>query len=52
MVITNICLIYFNDIDPSWKKRSSEVMDLIKKMLTYDPIKRITAVEALKHEWI
>ena len=35
-----------------WKKRSSDAKDLIKKMLTMNPSKRITALEALKHPWM
>ncbi len=27
-------------------------MDLIKKLLTYDPDKRISAEDALQHPWI
>lgn len=30
---------------------SDEAKDLIQKMLTYDPEKRISALEALKHPW-
>jgi calcium-dependent protein kinase len=35
-----------------WKNVSKEGLDLIKKMLTYDPIQRITAEDALQHPWI
>lgn len=31
---------------------SQEAKDLIKKMLTYDPTKRISAAEALSDPWI
>ena len=31
---------------------SREAIDLLKKMLTYDPERRIAAEEALKHPWI
>ena len=34
-----------------WKNASEEVKDLIEKLLIYDPRKRLTAKEALKHEW-
>ena len=38
--------------DPSWKSRSDHVKDLINKMLTYDPEKRISASDCLQHPWI
>lgn len=41
-----------NYLDPIWKKRTQESMDLIQKLLTYDPEKRISALEALEHPWI
>lgn len=31
---------------------SREAIDLLKKMLTYDPDRRISAEESLKHAWI
>ena len=34
-----------------WKKASKEVKDLINKLLIYEPSKRLTAFEALKHPW-
>jgi len=39
----------FNDLE--WGHISPEAIDLIKKMLEYDPEKRISAEEALKHPW-
>jgi calcium-dependent protein kinase len=35
----------------SWELISNEAKDLIKKMLTYSPEKRINAEDALKHKW-
>lgn len=35
-----------------WKTVTKEAKDLIKKLLTYDPDKRISAEEALQHPWI
>lgn len=35
-----------------WKAVSDEAKDLISKMLTLDPKKRITADEALRHPWL
>ena len=37
---------------PEWKNISNDAKDLIKKMLTYDPIQRITAEAAMNHGWI
>jgi calcium-dependent protein kinase len=34
---------------PEFKYVSKEALDLLKKMLTYDPERRISAAEALKH---
>lgn len=35
-----------------WDKISEDAKGLIKKMLTYDPKKRISAETALKDSWI
>ncbi|XP_060772801.1 calcium/calmodulin-dependent protein kinase type II delta 2 chain isoform X7 [Neoarius graeffei] len=37
---------------PEWDTVTPEAKDLINKMLTINPNKRITAAEALKHPWI
>uniref|UniRef100_A0A8C9SCC8 calcium/calmodulin-dependent protein kinase n=1 Tax=Scleropages formosus TaxID=113540 RepID=A0A8C9SCC8_SCLFO len=37
---------------PEWDTVTPEAKDLINKMLTINPVKRITASEALKHPWI
>jgi len=37
---------------PEWKGISNEAKDLINRMLKEDPILRISAYEALEHEWI
>ncbi|KAI4569975.1 hypothetical protein MJT46_007269 [Ovis ammon polii x Ovis aries] len=37
---------------PEWDTVTPEAKDLINKMLTINPSKRITAAEALKHPWI
>lgn len=34
-----------------WQKASDSVKDLIKKMLTIDPVKRISIYKALSHPW-
>jgi calcium-dependent protein kinase len=37
--------------DKRWKKASKEVKDLIQRLLIYQPKKRLTAIQALKHPW-
>ncbi|CEM37936.1 unnamed protein product [Vitrella brassicaformis CCMP3155] len=37
---------------PEWRAISKEAKELIKKLLTYDPQKRIPAEHALQDEWI
>mmetsp|Transcript_49800 Transcript_49800/g.57152 ORF Transcript_49800/g.57152 Transcript_49800/m.57152 type:complete len:524 (+) Transcript_49800:68-1639(+) len=42
----------FHFYPQEWKGISREAKDLIKKMLIYDPKKRMTAQQALQHPWI
>lgn len=37
---------------PEFKYVSREAIDLLKKMMTYDPERRVSAEDALKHQWI
>jgi len=37
---------------PEWETVTPEAKNLINSMLTMNPLKRITAAEALKHQWI
>jgi len=37
--------------EPEWDDVSEEAIDLVRKCLTYDPDKRISASEALEHVW-
>lgn len=37
---------------PCWEFISRDAIDLIKKMITVDPNRRCSALEALKHPWI
>ena len=37
---------------PEFKYVSREALDLLKKMMSYDPERRISADEALRHVWI
>ena len=38
--------------DPVWETVSEEALDLIKSLLEVDPVKRLTAEEALRHPWM
>lgn len=38
--------------EPEWDDVSEDAKDLVKKLLTYDPAKRITAADAVQHPWI
>lgn len=40
-----------NYIGKIWNNISSTAKDLIKKMMTVNPAKRISAEEAYKHKW-
>lgn len=42
----------FNFDTKAWRKVSDYAKDLIRRLLTFDPRRRITAQEALKHPWI
>jgi calcium-dependent protein kinase len=44
-------LIKFDFSSAVWAKFSQNAVDLLKAMLQKDPIKRISAVDALKHPW-
>ncbi|CDR94798.1 calcium-dependent protein kinase 4, putative [Babesia bigemina] len=37
---------------PQWRKVSESAKDLISRMITYNPAKRISANEALEHHWL
>lgn len=42
----------FDMDDEAWMAVSDDAKDLVTKLLTYDPAKRISAKEALSHPWI
>lgn len=39
-------------LEPEWDEVSDEAKDLVRRLLTYDPNKRISAADALQHPWI
>ena len=51
-----MALIYFLNVygpcSPALKNISADAKELLKAMLTVDPVKRITASDALKHRWV
>lgn len=36
---------------PVWSKVSEEAIDLVQKLLTFNPEKRISAQDAMQHPW-
>ena len=50
-ITENITKGVYKKSDKRWIKASKEVKDLIQKLLVYNPKKRLTAIEALKHPW-
>jgi serine/threonine protein kinase len=39
-------------LEPEWDDVTDNAKDLVRKLLTYDPVKRISAAAALQHPWI
>lgn len=37
---------------PVWAKISSDAINLVQKMLTFNPDKRVSAADALQHKWV
>lgn len=37
---------------PRWENVSKEAKDFIRRLLVYNPVRRMTAEEALKHPWL
>ncbi|XP_076069220.1 peripheral plasma membrane protein CASK-like [Oratosquilla oratoria] len=37
---------------PTWEMISEHAKDLVRRMLTFDPVERITIKEALNHRWV
>ena len=51
MLICGILLILTQDIIPPNTAFNKLFLDLLRKIFVYDPNKRISAKEALKHPW-
>lgn len=51
-IYPSLSLLFSQFPSPEWDTVTPEAKDLINKMLTINPSKRITAAEALKHPWI
>ena len=51
-ILKKIAIGRFNFPSPEWDFISFEAKELIGKMLTFDPAKRISAKEALTHSWL
>lgn len=51
-IVKNVKIGAYSLSGSEWKGISKEAVDMIKKMLTYNPINRISAEEALNHAWI
>jgi calcium-dependent protein kinase len=51
-ILENVSKGIFKISGPVWKRISKEGVDLVKKMLTFDPENRVTAREAICHPWI
>jgi serine/threonine protein kinase len=43
---------HFKYPSPEWDTVTAEAKNLINQMLTVNPAKRISAIDALKHPWI
>ena len=50
-IINNIINGVYKKNDRRWVGASKEVKDLIQKLLTYVPSRRLTAIQALNHPW-
>jgi calcium-dependent protein kinase len=51
-IVKNVKIGLYSMSGPEWKNISKDAIDLIKKMLTYEPNNRISAEAALNHVWI
>jgi calcium-dependent protein kinase len=51
-ILENVSKGIYKISGPIWSRMSSDGIDLVKKMLTFDPDKRISAAYAISHPWI
>jgi serine/threonine protein kinase len=51
-IIKNVKAGQYSLAGAEWKAISKEAVDLVKKMLTYDYMSRISAEDCLVHPWI
>ena len=51
-MVSILVLCNSNITEPEWDDVSDDAKDIVKKLLTYDPAKRISAADALQHKWI
>lgn len=51
-ILENVSKGVYKVSGPIWSRVSAEGIDLIKKMLCFDAEKRITAAQAINHQWI
>lgn len=51
-IIKNVKKGVFRTDEEEWMTISPEAIDLVNKLLAFDPKKRISAKDALQHEWI
>ena len=51
-ILENVSKGLYKISGPIWSRMTGECIDLVKKMLTFDPEKRISAAQAIGHPWI
>jgi calcium-dependent protein kinase len=51
-IIESVLKGHYTVDEPEWDEVSADGKDFVKKMLAYDPAKRISASDALQHKWI
>ena len=51
-IVSNVVKGHYTMIGDTWKSISKEAKELIKRLLTVNPAKRITAIDAVKDPWI